>query len=189
MAISPHSPIVSHYDNLDELIVVNIWLFFTGVYWSLNLIFLSNYYLQYSTKKNFNKKVIISEIFIKSGISKELESKIIKSIQSSKKNNSQMLSKTDLNKLFLELSFPIKYRLSMSLYKSVIQKSHILRHASPLFIAEILPHLVTENLEENQIVYNYEEIPKKSSLSNNEFSLLYRCRHSRLCELRRYHVP
>ena len=101
---------------------------------------------------------------MKSGIPVELERKILRSIESSKNKNDQKTSRDDLKKLLNELSFSLKYKLSISLYEPLIQKSHILRHVSQLFIAEILPYLIMENFEENQIIYNYDDIPEKSKL-------------------------
>jgi hypothetical protein len=77
------------------------------------MIVLSNYYLQFSKKsiQLFNKKNIINEISIKSGIPMELENKILKYIESSKNLNSENVSRNELHKIFSELSFDIKHKV------------------------------------------------------------------------------
>jgi hypothetical protein len=149
---------VCAYSNI-ELIVIILWLYIAGIYYSFSLSDLGNIFSTNNLKllETHKKLMIAEEISKNNNFDKVLEDKIKQHIEFISNSDE---GSSDFKNILSELPNSVKLQISLNIFDKRILKIEIFQKSNKNFMANVIPLLKYQTFAKNEIIYSCDEIPE-----------------------------
>jgi hypothetical protein len=150
---------ITAFSNL-ELIVVILWLYIAGIYYSFSLSNLGNIFNENNLKsvEIRNKFMLIEEISKNNNFDKNLEDRLKNYIENLCLKDENY---DDIKSILTEIPNKIKSKISLSMFDKRIMKIELFKKSNKNFIANVVPLLKYQSFTKDEIIYKCDEVPQK----------------------------